>query len=214
MKSAAIFDLDGTLVPGTTTERQLLRHLLRRGTVTPLDMFRAASVFLAHCGDWGAMVLRNKSYLKGKRQQAVERLARDFFRGQAARLVHEQMRSLVEEHRARRDLVVLISGSFDFVLDVFRQELGCDEARGCELETRDGLFTGRALRHPYGEEKVAVLGELAEQHGIDLDKSTAYADHHADRFLLEEAGTAVCVNPDRKLRAYATQRRWQIIDTD
>src|SRR5581483_7981175 len=63
-------------------------------------------------------------------------------------------------------------------------------------------------------EKAVFVRRFADERGIDLKESTAYADDAADLPLLSCVGRPVAVNPDLRLRVTARSHRWPILDLD
>jgi HAD superfamily hydrolase (TIGR01490 family) len=105
-----------------------------------------------------------------------------------------------------------VSGTLQEIVQAIADDLGFDGALGTVCEVRDGVYTGHALRALLAENKAACLRELAEERGYDLEKCTAYSDSHTDLPFLEVVGTAVAVNPDRRLRAIAAERGWRVLE--
>jgi hypothetical protein len=64
----------------------------------------------------------------------------------------------------------------------------------------------------HGPEKAVRVRELAESRGVDLARSYAFSDSVNDLPLLELVGNPVAMNPDRRLRAEARRRGWQVLD--
>jgi alcohol-forming fatty acyl-CoA reductase len=61
-----------------------------------------------------------------------------------------------------------------------------------------------------GEARAAWLRRYAQQEGVDLRHSYAYADSYSDLPLLRAVGNPVAVSPDSSLYRFARRRRWPI----
>ena len=73
----------------------------------------------------------------------------------------------------------------------------------------DGRFTGQLEQlPPTGEARALCLAEYADNEGLDLSESVAYADSASDLPLLECVGFPVAVNPEARLAAIARRRGW------
>ena len=59
----------------------------------------------------------------------------------------------------------------------------------------------------HGQAKADAVRAIAEQEGIDLAASYAYGDSTNDVAILSEVGFPCAINPDRRLRRYAADRR-------
>ena len=115
----------------------------------------------------------------------------------------------IREHRAAGHRTVLITAA----AEIFVRPLAplFDIVIGCELEERDGRYTGFMSSPPLvGEARAAWLRRYALQEGIDLKHSYAYADSYSDLPLLRAVGAPVAVSPDSALYRYARRRRWPI----
>ena len=115
----------------------------------------------------------------------------------------------IREHRAAAHRTILITAA----AAIFVRPLAplFDVVIGCELEERDGRYTGFMSSPPLvGEARAAWLRRFALQEGIDLKHSYAYADSYSDLPLLRAVGNPVVVSPDSALYRYARRRRWPI----
>jgi HAD superfamily hydrolase (TIGR01490 family) len=115
----------------------------------------------------------------------------------------------IREHRAAGHRTFLITAA----AEVFVRPLAplFDRVIGCELEERDGRYTGFMSSPPLvGEARAAWLRRYAAQEGVDLKHSYAYADSYSDLPLLRAVGNPVAVSPDSSLYRYARRRRWPI----
>jgi HAD superfamily hydrolase (TIGR01490 family) len=115
----------------------------------------------------------------------------------------------IREHRAAGHRTILITAA----ADIFVRPLAplFDLVIGCELEVREGRFTGFMSTPPLvGEARAAWLRRYAEQEGVDLGRSYAYADSYSDLPLLRAVGNPVAVSPDSALFRHARRRRWPI----
>lgn len=210
MKRAAIFDLDGTLIQGISFEKRFIEHLLKKRELNLFDIFLS---ILRLPGKRDRTFRQNKYYLKGKSFEKLCSIANEFFLPQMDKLVPEEMKSIIRTHRENGDLLIIISGTLSFILDIFSKSFSFDDKRGTELEIKDGKFTGRILGiHPSNDGKAIILDDFVNKYNIDPANSTAYGNHYGDRFYLEKTGNPVAVNPDKKLLRYAQSKKWEIME--
>ncbi|MBX3652800.1 MAG: HAD family hydrolase [Ramlibacter sp.] len=128
----------------------------------------------------------------------------------------EAARSLVRQHQAAGDEVVIITATNEFVTRPIAERLGVAELIAVELE-RDpsGWITGEIKGVPSAREgKVTRMAQwLADRHWDWADvHSTFYTDSINDLSLMEKVDTPVATNPDDRLRAMARERGWRILD--
>ena len=207
-----VFDIDGTLLPGTSCERLFFRHLLHRKIIglRKLISFGIRGVALIPRGLAYALKA-NKGYLRGFSPDYMAGIGREFFKDHVSKRISAKGISRIEEHRRNGDTVMLLSGMPEFLLRNFSEHLAVDEYIGSTLEVKADKFTGRTIGpFPLAEGKIEVLRPLLEKYRLDWSELTAYADHGLDRYLLEKVGHPVAVNPGTDLRRLAQRNGWAI----
>lgn len=205
-KAAAIFDVDGTVVRGGT-ERCFFLYLCRRGLLKPGRLL----AFLAQLAVRPRERFRNKSYLKGLRVKETVHLGRLCYQECIAPRLRPRALACIKAHQVQGRLIVLITGSLDFLVRPLGEDLKADRLIATEIVEREGIFTGDlANLHPRGENKRQLLKEMARQENLDLSCSFAYGDHLEDAPLLLEVGHPVAVNPTRALRRLAQKQGWPV----
>ena len=213
-KTTAIFDLDGTLIQHSSAERTFFFYLLRSGGLSSLAVLQMLGALWNAKGNFHGMVRGNKRYLRNKRVAMLEEVARNYFEQRAATMIFPTVRTILEEHRSRGDLLLLLSGTLDVIAACFARTLNLDGYRAATLEVRAHRYTGRITGTlPYGMGKLEVLRELRSRFGFDSDSTTLYANSYSDRYVMNAIQTPVAVNPDPRLRSYARKRGWKVVDT-
>jgi len=115
----------------------------------------------------------------------------------------------VREHRRLGHKTLLITGALDIVIAPLAPLF--DDVICAKLSEKDGRLTGRMEElPPIGEARAIVLENYAEDHGIRLSESVAYADSASDLALLEAVGFPVAVNPEARLSIIARRRGWLV----
>jgi HAD superfamily hydrolase (TIGR01490 family) len=215
-----VFDVDGTVLPGTSCERLFVRYLVKNrvfGFISFVNfVFRA--IALIPRGRY-FMIKANKGYLRGHSADSMTEIGRRFFDEVAAARISKTAVERINQHLKASARVILFSGMPDFLLANFARHLGVAELYGSVMEIRDGKFTGRTLGpFPLGKGKVDALEMIIHNSGmachapteIDWPSITFYADHWTDRFLLSQVGHPVVVNGSERILALANQKRWGI----
>jgi HAD superfamily hydrolase (TIGR01490 family) len=213
-KGAAFFDVDKTLLPGTSMEMLLARALLRRevaGRFAWLPFIAEWMRLLPH----GPTIARkaNKAYLKGARPEDVRTWAEEIFERSVRPRLGERGLEWIANERGRGRAIVLLTGMPDLLMAPLVRAFSPDLAAATVLEVgADGLLTGRRLGlHPYGRAKLTIARDLAEKNGWDLALSSAYGDHASDAYILAAVGEALAVDPDHRLRRLAHLRGWKVL---
>lgn len=217
-RQAAFFDLDKTVVARSST-LAFGRELYREGMISPTLVLKGAYAQLAYALLGANEERMEKSRValleltKGWESDRVQRLVRETLQEVIDPLIYQEALDLFEEHRrAGRDLY-LVSSSGVEVVRPLAEYLGVPHV----IATRPGLdeegcYDGTLAFYCYAENKLTAIQEEADARGIDLAESYAYSDSATDLPMLESVGHPVAVNPDKELRAIATEREWEIVD--
>lgn len=212
----AIFDVDGTLVAGKSTEKRFIAWMLRRGHIGPRQLLSAAWFVVRWFPLYGRHVFRkNKAWLNGLAADLVAQEANRF--GEQIGEADWIGPALAElrRHKEQGDVVVLLSGSLQPIVDLLCRLVGADEAIGTECDVVHGHYTAApATRHPFHDEKVALLPSICEKYAVTEDEVGAYADSSFDIPLLSRVGHPTAVCPDRGLAAWARENNSRIIENN
>ena len=212
-RRAAIFDLDGTVIAGSS-ERAFFRTLLDARLVTVGDLFRwAGTSFVDLPKGIDVAVRGNRRYLRGKRVSDVAAVAERAFQERIRPQICDEAIRAAEAHRSQGDFLMILSGSLRILAEPVGVALGVDVVAASELEALGGVLTGRlANRHPIGDGKIGVAERLAAECGFDLSASAAYADRPSDIALLSRVAEPVAVSPVPALRRHAERLGWRIVE--
>ena len=209
----AVFDVDRTLVPVTTTERIFIRYLFRKrvlgvGAVAKTLLFMGRKLGKASPFE---VIRRERAYLSGLPYEKAVKLARRCFETDIKPRISRAGLQAIREHKEQGHQVVLLSGSLDFLLEPFKEYVGADHLIAANMEVVDGKLTGRIVGdYPYGGLKATIIQHYAEEHGLDFSRSYAYADHHTDHEVLGLFGNPVVVNPKKKMLEIAEREGWEV----
>jgi HAD superfamily hydrolase (TIGR01490 family) len=143
----------------------------------------------------------------------MRRLARECFETEIKPRISKAGIEAIREHKAQGHVVVLLSGSLDFLLEPMQAYMNADHLIAAHLEVVNGRLTGRIVGNfPYGSYKTVLIRHFAEQHGLDFSRSYAYADHHTDHEVLRLFGNPVVINPKEKMLEIARREGWPTKD--
>ncbi|MFP4679331.1 MAG: HAD family hydrolase [Chitinispirillaceae bacterium] len=211
-KRAAIFDLDGTLIPHTSAEGTFFFHMLKSGNLNFLNILQMVVAIWSARGNLHDMLRGNKRYLRHKSVEKMDQVARRYFEPRIDDIIFPEMQQIIEKHKSRGDHLILLTGTLDVIARCFVRHLGFSGFKATTLERKDGYYTGRVSGIlPYGMGKLEVLRELKDRFGFNRDSSWLYANIFSDRYVLNAVEHPVAVNPDSKLREYARRLKWEII---
>jgi len=209
----AIFDIDGTLIRGRSTERRFFAYLFRQGQIGLRQQLRFVMHLLPAWRRHGRHALKkNKAYLHGLHEQTIAQLAARWVETLVAEDWCEPVVQRLEAHLAAGDRVVLLTGTLSVVAAALSRRLGAHEARGSQILLDGGRYRGSELTsHPFGEEKRTIVKQLAQQADVTARDVVAYGDSIHDAAMLRWVGQPVATRPDRRLADVARRNGWEII---
>lgn len=216
---AAFFDLDKTLIPGSSLFL-LARGLYARDLYRVRDILRFGSGQLRYrlSGEsaHGMDVSRQAAleFVGGRTQEELRQMGREIAEERILPRVYEGIAKVIEHHRVSGDLTYLATAAPQELAEVVAEGLGMSGAIGTVAEVAaDGRYTGRIVGDViHREAKARAVRGLADRLDIDLGESYAYTDSANDLPLLELVGHPSAVNPDGELRAYARSSGWPVYE--
>ncbi|HUQ51364.1 MAG TPA: HAD-IB family hydrolase [Gammaproteobacteria bacterium] len=208
----AIFDIDGTLVEGST-ERRFWRYLLKRGHQGPRQVLAYLVFWLRYFPVYrGQTAKKNKAYLYKLGTARVRALAERFVAEEILPRLYAPAVQRLQSHLRRGDTVVLLSGTLEPIARALAKALAVEHVRATVCRERgERYLAGPPTVHPFGAAKLEIAVQFAAEVGADLREASAYGDSRHDLTLLEAVGDPVAVLPDRPLLETARGNRWLII---
>lgn len=214
--SAAFFDLDRTLIPGSSTFSFALaawRHGLLPTKTLAGDVSRAVAFRLFGATDDRSETIKNRilDAVRGQHESALLELNDELIPELVGQVRAESFELLTMHQEAGRECFIVSAAPSELVAPL-ADALAFDGGIGTQAERVDGRYTGR-LDGPfvYGDGKAQAVRLLAAARGFDLEKSFAYTDSVSDLPMLEMVGHPVAVNPDTALHAIARKRGWPVV---
>ncbi len=211
--SIAVFDIDKTLLPGTSAEIQLIRFLYKKKVIDAEDIIKSLirSLFQIFKGfDW---VIYNKSrYLEGVEKKVIISHLPEFYENYIWPQLSEELLLYLKDLKKKNFEIIIISGTLDFLLKPFIKKLNADGGIGSHMEVNNGKFSGRITNvYPYKYGKILALKHYLNEREVDYTNSYAFADSLADIPLLKLFGNPVVVNPGLLLWFKARIEGWKIM---
>jgi HAD superfamily hydrolase (TIGR01490 family) len=208
----AIFDIDGTLIEGST-ERRFWRYLAKRGHQGPRQVLAYLWFWVRYLPAYGPLTSKkNKAYLYGLKTERVRALAAEFVTNEILPRLYAPTVQRLQHHLRRGDTVVLLSGTLAPIARALADALGVQHVRATVCRERNGRYAaGPPQVHPFGAVKLELARQLSAEIGADLPQATAYGDSKHDLALLQAVANPVAVLPDPRLLATARGNDWDII---
>jgi putative phosphoserine phosphatase/1-acylglycerol-3-phosphate O-acyltransferase len=214
MSSAAIFDLDRTLIKGSSSTI-VTRHLAEAGITTGADLPFAdtlAEIYERFGENW---LMMQPARFAGRAAAGWECDTVDRACKAAAIEVAENLqpfaRIVIDEHRAAGRTLVLATTSPEPFVRPIMETLGFDDVVCTRWRSHQGKFTGELDGDfLWGRAKADAVIEWAHDNRVKLAESYAYSDSYFDTPLLDAVGHPTAVNPDLQLAGTAIVKGWPI----
>jgi HAD superfamily hydrolase (TIGR01490 family) len=214
--SAAFFDLDRTLIAGSSAFALALaaraagmiptRELVR-------DSINALTFKMRGASDETTDGVRDRAlgFVKGRHREDLAALNERVLPVLLGKL-RPEARRLLDLHRHGGRATYIVSAAPQEIVAPLAESLGMTGGIGTRGEIVDGVYTGR-LAGPfcYGAGKVEAIEELARWEGYDLAQCYAYSDSASDLPMLRAVGHPVAVNPDGRLERHARRHGWPVV---
>jgi HAD superfamily hydrolase (TIGR01490 family) len=216
-RSAAFFDLDKTLMAGSSG-MVFARVANRQGFVPRRQLAKWGRDHIryrvrgATDAQTGAVLDVAKRIFAEMPERDVERMAPEILAGILPR-IYPQMLDEVHRHQDEGRATFIVSAAGNDLVKMLAGVLGMEGGIGTRWAVGpDGKYTG-AMDGPfvYGEGKVEAMRRFAEKHDIDLAASYAYSDSASDLPMLRAVGHPVVVNPDHALAEVAKAEAWEVM---
>jgi HAD superfamily hydrolase (TIGR01490 family) len=220
LQSAAFFDLDRTLMEGSSAF-QFGRAAYRAGLMSRRQLVADGLANLrfrlrgSTDADTDALRDRISASLAGTRVRDLERLGADVLAGILPR-IYPKVLAIAHGHQDEGRPVYIVTAASNELAEMLARVLALDGGIGSQFsEIVDGVYTGRpAGLFIYRSGKARAIEELAARERIDLAASYAYSDSESDLPMLRAVGHPVAVNPDAELARVARQEGWDVLRFD
>lgn len=219
MNSAAFFDLDNTVVRGSSL-LPFAWHLVRTGSVGSSEMFRFASMnarFVRTRTESASgrdyVMKRALALAAGQSVTDVQRLCDDVVPRIVQRRLNPIVAAEIRRHQRMGHQTWLVTASPTELAERMARELRMTGAMGTQAERVAGVYSGE-LAGPilHGRHKADAVSALAAVEELDLTRCAAYSDSITDLPLLVLVGRPTVVNANRRLRQIAHRNGWQVLD--
>lgn len=212
-KYVAFFDLDNTIF-SVNSGRIMVEHALRDGMMSGRDVLRAYFLSLGYkVGLLSPQTImkRMARWLKSVDEHIFFNFTRDLFEQKLKETIRGAAREEIEIHRKNQGRTVILSASTPYICGPVRDFLQMDDIVCTELETVDGVLSGKSLGDfCYGDEKAGRISSYCKKHDLRVSDAWYYADSFSDFAALSIVGNPICVSPDEKLQNEAKEKGWEI----
>lgn len=206
MKTAAFFDVDGTLYRDSLMVEHF-KKLIKYEVLDPIIWHGSAKEkfenWTKRHGDYEDYLLEIAeiylSSMKGLDQDYINFITDQVIKLKGER-VYRYTRDRIKWHQKQNHLVIFISGSPSFLVEKMAEIYDVKHYRATEYLIDDNnQFTGELIPMWESKSKIVAIQDFIKELDIDLDASYAYGDTNGDLDMLKMVGHAVLINPIKKL---------------
>lgn len=203
--SYAFFDLDKTLI--TKNSYEIVLNVLRRRRVISWYRFFYYKFILFFARNIDKKMNHLARVFKDVDVNRLDKIVKAFIFTEFDSIKNIKAVEELEKHNTRDKKVVLVTTSFEPIAKYAAKFFHIPDYVATKLEVKNSKYTGKILgKINYKDEKVNRLKKY------NFQNSFAYSDHNSDIPILKKATYRYVVNPNRKLRTYAKNHGWFILD--
>jgi HAD superfamily hydrolase (TIGR01490 family) len=220
VKTAAFFDIDGTLIrgfiiqsfPRYLADHGLIDQVYSRRINNLIEEYRRATVSYRHAFEESAKIYAEA--IKSLQASVIQEAAREYGDYHLNHSIFHYTKDLIEIARRRFDLLIAISGSPEEPLHELHH-LGFYNEYGSVFEAQEGIFTGKIVRNMIlGEVKAMRVQELAIELDVDLNHSASFGNSDQDIPVMDLTRLQIVINPIPEMKRICDKRSWKYYETD
>lgn len=164
---------------------------------------------------WAELNRLYYSHFKGRSHQQLLDAAEGWYhkvREQEAHFYHPNVVARLQQHQARGETPVFVSGSFTQLLKPIAIELKVKTVLAINLIMENGICTGDIdSPQTIGEGKAEAVRQFLQEQQSHSAACFAYGDDISDLPMLKLVGTATVVAGGRRLTDEAHNRGWEVL---
>lgn len=213
--SLAIFDLDNTLLNGDS-DHAWGEFLIKNKRVSAEWYGEKNDYFYQQYLSGELDMLAYQAFvLSVLKEQPISELHQwreQFLIDTVEPMVLPKALELIDFHKDRGDQLLIITATNDFITGPIADRLGISELIATTAEIQNNRYTGNVRGIPsFQSGKIKRLNIWLKDKNLKMTDSWFYSDSHNDLPLLELVDHPIAVDPDEKLREFATNNNWNII---
>lgn len=205
MKTAAFFDIDGTLYREgmiTAIFKKLIKSEIIDKKVWYQDVQDKYVKWEKRVGNYDDYLIKIAEIyidtIKGLHKAQIEFIAKKVIEKNGDK-VYQYTRDRIKWHQEQRHLVFTISGSPEELVREMSLKYNVTDYIGSKYETKDDIYTGSVLPMWDAKNKKIALENLVNKYDIDLSASYAYGDTAGDFSMLKSVGHPIAMNATKEL---------------
>lgn len=215
-QTLAIFDLDDTLLHGDS-DHAWGEFIIEKGLVVA-ESYRATNDgfyrdYQQGCLDIFAYQQFVLSALLDVEPERLEQLRQEFVADKIRSIICTPALQLMQDHQQRGHVPIIITATNSLITEPIAALTPAVALIATQPEYQQGRLTGKIIGTPsFREGKITRLHAWINNRDMPLDQAYFYSDSFNDLPLLQAVGFPHAVNPDTRLRQYALEKNWPILD--
>lgn len=208
------FDLDHTLLTSTSSFRFGIYLYQNRVFPTSTMLYLVACYWLHKIRAISMTQMQHRIFntlFRGTPLSKMLDYATDFIENTFDSMLFHPAVQRLQAAQKQGHYTVILSSSPLFLVEMFAKRFHVDAWDGTRYELDHTQCFSSISHLMQGDDKALYLKNLKTSLKLTTQQTTAYSDSILDYPLLNAAGTAVGVNPDKKLRKLCLIRKWQIL---
>jgi phosphoserine phosphatase len=193
-----VFDLDGTLLRGTTVSMLLAQWLGQADAIAELER-----AFSAHEISNRVVADSTAGWLAGQSTAEAWRVLAE------GRWIDGMAETFQALHAAGSSLL-LGTITWSFAAEMLRERHGFAAVSGTEIQVSNGVVSGTVSRYFDEHDKVRFVEDWCQQNGFSMSQVASIGDSRSDVPLFRRTGMSIALNATADARAAATHT----LDTD
>src|SRR5246127_3821247 len=211
----AFFDLDGTLIDGSTAAAHVGDRIRRRQARIGelLGVFEGALRYRFGRLEFEHLIVRAAGYLRGESLADLDELGERLFVERVASRLYSHMHEIVRAHHDRGHTVVLSSSALSIQALPVALFFGISNVQRNHFELDEhGRLTGGIVKPiVWGATKAAAVQQFCADNDVAMERSYFYADGDEDAASMALVGCPRPVNPRSGLAAAAAAHGWPVM---
>jgi len=209
-----VFDLDHTLLTANSSFR-FGAYLYRQGVYSSWTLVGCLVDYARH--KWMGMSifdLHQKIFIrlfKGLPLVDIHRFAAQFASESLEAMLYPPTLLKLKEALARKDHVVILSSSPDFLVGEIAHHLEVEHWKATVYQSDEKGELCAISEVMEGENKADHLKKLSDKLEMPQSAITVYSDSYLDLPMLKMAGEAIAVRPDFRLKRICLENGWEIL---
>ena len=200
--SLALFDFDGTLIPGDSVA-YYMRYVRKKRAATAGEflsaLWAAAKYGMKRMSDADSKTVA-LAFRKRHDAKYLDALDREFVKTVLLPKVYAEGKKRIAQHRQEGKVLAMVSASTENYMRFVAEALGFDALLATPIEP-DGAIKNNCK----GKAKIGRIEAWLNENGLTADfaSSCAYGDSKSDLPMLRLVGHPMQVNPKKALRKLA-----------